>query len=735
MTGVGPGIAGAAVSTGLKVGFGVLEKSVSAAYGVVSKTAGAVGNLAKGMAGASEAMKSAGKVKNQNPESPIVIINNTGMAGRAGKQKVAGSGTLPPLKTTATPQVSEKMPTEALLDTAVKYLSGIDKTLKAQLEFERRSFEQQARDERESQIESKPSSFSFSDIKNRLSGFGKSAKDTGSTLLTAAKWAAGIGITASLIASALNPKELEELKKNIEAFKEKFSWLSEIPAGGLAGFLLGMLTGKGLKGRLMGGLKGGIIGIVTSAVANVILARATGGEVSEDTKSVLNLGAAGAMGYLGYRGIKSGVDTYGKMKAAGTKISGLKAGSTVYDPKSGRMRNVNTGAYAATNTATGFLKSPRWQKFLNWLTKRGERALVTKIQQRIAIAVTTGAITATGVGAAFGAIGFLLNLGFSLYFMYEIYQLWKEFTSEEDAKEVGAGNADLENELNKPDATKVGGAGVTPSTGITAKSETGRPEEAQAFFESKGWSKEQAAGIVGNLFVESGLRTDAIGDGGKAYGIAQWHPDRQLRFQQVYGKPIKESSFNEQLEYVNWELNNSEKRAGQLLRNTSTAEEAAAVVDQYYERSSGAAREQRMANAGSIIRGDYANLQGGGGGGSSGGMASAIAKGASATLEATGKLFGAIGSAIVKPGIQKPFTPSTGNVSERINNDSMKIQNDITFGIKNKQAKDAITNPPTPGTPSTGGAGPMKSISSMDPNYSSMDVVKHYVAHFRLAAA
>ena len=150
---------------------------------------------------------------------------------------------------------------------------------------------------------------------------------------------------------------------------------------------------------------------------------------------------------------------------------------------------------------------------------------------------------------------------------------------------------------------------------IISRSETGRPEEAQAFFESKGWSKEQAAGIVGNLFVESGLRTDAVGDGGRAYGIAQWHPDRQAKFRTQFGKDIRTSSFQEQLEFVNWELNNSERAAGNRLRQSRDAASAAAVVDQFYERSSGEARQQRMDNATKIAGGDYGNLEGGGGGG------------------------------------------------------------------------------------------------------------------------
>lgn len=152
----------------------------------------------------------------------------------------------------------------------------------------------------------------------------------------------------------------------------------------------------------------------------------------------------------------------------------------------------------------------------------------------------------------------------------------------------------------------VGGLGVglydnwqaltSPARGF---GENGSTQEAMRFFTSQGWSKEQAAGIVGNLQVESGpqLRTNVTGDGGRAYGIAQWHPDRQAQFMRVYGKPIQQSNFREQLQFIQWELRNSERAAGDRLLRARTAEEAAAIVDQFYERSSGAARGQRIANA------------------------------------------------------------------------------------------------------------------------------------------
>lgn len=112
----------------------------------------------------------------------------------------------------------------------------------------------------------------------------------------------------------------------------------------------------------------------------------------------------------------------------------------------------------------------------------------------------------------------------------------------------------------------------------------GRLADALAFFVGKGYSREQAAGIVGNLHGESNLDTGAVGDGGKAYGLAQWHPDRQGIFQKIFGKNIRQSTFQEQLEFVHYELNNNEKRAGNMLKMAGTVEEATRTFMKEYER-------------------------------------------------------------------------------------------------------------------------------------------------------
>lgn len=104
---------------------------------------------------------------------------------------------------------------------------------------------------------------------------------------------------------------------------------------------------------------------------------------------------------------------------------------------------------------------------------------------------------------------------------------------------------------------------------------TSRKKQAMEFFQAKGLSAHQAAGIIGNLIQESKLDTKASGDNGKAFGLAQWHPDRQKGLKalaQSRGKDI--SDFETQLEYVWQELNTTEKKALNALLNSKDVKQA-----------------------------------------------------------------------------------------------------------------------------------------------------------------
>jgi GH24 family phage-related lysozyme (muramidase)/uncharacterized protein (DUF2345 family) len=120
---------------------------------------------------------------------------------------------------------------------------------------------------------------------------------------------------------------------------------------------------------------------------------------------------------------------------------------------------------------------------------------------------------------------------------------------------------------------------------------SGSAAEAMAWFQSAaggGYSKAQAAGIVSNLIVESGLRPGAKNPSSSASGIAQWTNTggRKQRVEQFLNvRDVREASFQEQLRAITWEMNGAEARAGRQLRTAMDATSAAEIVYKYYERA------------------------------------------------------------------------------------------------------------------------------------------------------
>ncbi len=134
--------------------------------------------------------------------------------------------------------------------------------------------------------------------------------------------------------------------------------------------------------------------------------------------------------------------------------------------------------------------------------------------------------------------------------------------------------------------------GTVNSTGKTPAGGTKEEQAAMAYFQAQGWSREQAAGLAANIKRESAFRPDAVGDNGKAYGIGQWHPDRQAEFKKKFGKDIQGSSMEEQMAFMHYELTQgNERKAGNILRGTTGAAEAAAAVSSHYERPADKAGE------------------------------------------------------------------------------------------------------------------------------------------------
>lgn len=142
------------------------------------------------------------------------------------------------------------------------------------------------------------------------------------------------------------------------------------------------------------------------------------------------------------------------------------------------------------------------------------------------------------------------------------------------------------------------GSAPTYSSGFTF----GAPQQQVArALSSAGLPDNVVAGFLGNFHAEGGY-DGAKGDGGSAAGIAQWRGERQANFRKVIGKDVTAATPEEQARFVKWELDNP-GRAGMSVAQrdrilaAKSPEEAAELIDEIYERSSGEHRSRRVAAA------------------------------------------------------------------------------------------------------------------------------------------
>jgi hypothetical protein len=148
--------------------------------------------------------------------------------------------------------------------------------------------------------------------------------------------------------------------------------------------------------------------------------------------------------------------------------------------------------------------------------------------------------------------------------------------------------------------------GSSPGGGGEGAGSSENADKAMQYFMDQGWTRNQAAGIVGNLQQESGANLNPsarnpgdAADGTDSVGIAQWNSSR-LRNLERFARERGTSSedFDTQLAFVQYELTQGEKRnVGRALRRTDDVAEAATLIDRQYEVSDGRSSGQRIANA------------------------------------------------------------------------------------------------------------------------------------------
>ena len=438
-----------------RLGVEVVGEGIEGLFGLASATVTGIGSAVGGIA---QGIGSA--VGGALTPAPKTIVNNFGIAGSAAKGKVTGGGTLPAPKKAATPAVNANMPTEKLLVVAVNYLSSIDKTLQAQIKFERDSFVQQAQAERESAIESGGQKDSiFTKLSDKFSGMSddSTVKSRAGTITKAILAASGIAGLGLLAIGNLDTKELDRLKDSYKAFNEKFDFLGPL-ADGVAS------TGS-IIGYLLKGVRGGIAGLVAEYLSERFTGKSlfeniTGtGEEADGTQAPRKDGsydyamAGGLAGYAAYRGVK----TFGKIKNARANIAKAQATPRL-SASGGRLgfRDPVTGkiaSKAASSAGGGWLSGPKGRRFVAFLSKRfGKTFLARKIMPFLAKALVGIGIAATGIGVIPGALLTLITVASSAFLIYDIISAYWDWTEEEDALKDAQATSGLK---PKPDASPI----------------------------------------------------------------------------------------------------------------------------------------------------------------------------------------------------------------------------------------------------------------------------------------
>ncbi len=114
-----------------------------------------------------------------------------------------------------------------------------------------------------------------------------------------------------------------------------------------------------------------------------------------------------------------------------------------------------------------------------------------------------------------------------------------------------------------------------------------------------GLTREQAAGVVGNLQHESGAGiapSGVSGDHGTAHGAAQWRGARFSRLREKaaeWGQDWRTTAAQQR--FMRWELDHTEGRAYAALRASKTPEQSADAFNREYERSADPGAGRRSA--------------------------------------------------------------------------------------------------------------------------------------------
>jgi hypothetical protein len=253
----------ATIIGGLGSAIGGIGSAVGGAAKLAGNTIETIGDIAK-----------AGSAAGGDAPDRTVNESNLGLIAAAAQQNVkgkGGSGTLPVRKAATKQKPSQNLSTEKLLSIAVKHLTSIDASLKAQMDYNVQATREEAKQEKENDIEGKNNVFTrFADrMKMKAANAAGAVKEKGTDFAKTAAMVAAAALVLKL--STLKPEAIERLKKTITEFQEKYKFLFEkvfpVLGGAFAGAKVGALGGP--WGAFIGFIIGGIAGWAITEVNKI----------------------------------------------------------------------------------------------------------------------------------------------------------------------------------------------------------------------------------------------------------------------------------------------------------------------------------------------------------------------------------------------------------------------------------------------------------------------------------
>ena len=673
LQGAGRGVAGAAMGAGKAIG-GVAQGLGSAIGGTVQAVGSAIGGALQGA---------------MTP--PDIVINNMGMAGTAGREKAAGGRNMPltPMKKPSKPSVNEHQPTEKLLGLAIKYLSSIEDTLKNIMIFEQNEARRKASADREDMIE-KVNSPGITSDKNMIQKLKDKAKKRASSLLK------GLGLvalaTAPFVIARLDEVDLEAMKEAVENFStrvmESFNRIAKIAGAVLAVWSVIQLLPifKALKlGKIAGG------------------ALAIGG------------------------GLLGGLGRFGKRLFA-PKLEWK--GASWVNPKTGKY-------VSAAQAAKWGYKIPSGRSlagFIAFLEKRGYKTIAKRLIARAGAALASAAagVFAAPVSSGLSLIWTLMQIGLTIWFAYDIVSTIVQLAYEY----MGESGSDT-NPVAKEDTFGNSKQVSNSSGGAYIPSGDKKVDFAMKYLmDNAGLTSAQAAGVVGNLYAESKLDTNAENAIG-AFGIAQWLDRRHELEAYLKAHGYQMSDMKGQLEFLVHELKTKPYLGYSQLKQTKTSSDAATVFMNKFERPADSEKKssihERMSVAMAAEKGTSIKT-------AQSDYDSQIGSAVSGAVEAMKQPFSwyvsKLGAGFSKIAqfdtTYKPFTKSNNNKIDKLNEESRKAEVDAIAGLRKKAAEN--TSQPMSNYESSLRKANGGSLDVVNPNYmlDGDSIITNYLQYFEL---